>query len=52
MEKLAVFSTFRTHDLEVLSPNYENALLLSIDNIASKFEDATPCSYRDMPRTK
>ena len=50
--KLAVFSKFRTHDLEVLSPNYEKALLLSIGNIAAKFEDATPCSYRDMLRTK
>ena len=49
---MAVFSKFRTHYLEVLSPNYEKALLLSIDNIAAKFEDATPCSYRDMLRTK
>ena len=40
------FSKFRTHDLEVLSPNYEKALLLSIGNIAAKFEDATtPCIY-------
>ena len=50
--ELAVFSKFQTHDLEVLSPNYEKALLLSRDNIAAKFEDATPCSYRDMLRTK
>ena len=50
--KLAVFSKFQTHDLEVLSPNYEKALLHSIGNIAAKFEDATPCSYRDIFRTK
>ena len=30
----------------VLSANYEKAHLLSIDNIAAKFEDATPCSKR------
>ena len=41
-----------THDLEILSPNDEKAPLLSIANIAAKFEDATPCSYRDMLRTK
>ena len=34
------FSTFRTHELEVLSPNFEKAPL-RIDNIAGKFEDAT-----------
>ena len=49
---LAVFSKFWTHDLEVLSPHYEKAPLFSIDNIAAKFEDCTPCSYRDMLRTK
>ena len=42
MAKLAFFSKFRTHDLEVLSPNYEKAPLLSKDNIAAKLEDATP----------
>ena len=51
--QLAVFlKKILTHYLEVLSPYYENAPLLSIDNIAAKFEDATPCSYRDMLRTK
>ena len=40
--KLAVFSKFRTHDLKVLSPNYEKTLLLSIGNIAAKFEDVHP----------
>ena len=52
MTKLAIFLNFWTHDLEILSPNYEKAPLLSIDNIAVKFEDATPCSYRDMIQTK
>ena len=34
--------------------NFEkiSEILLSIDNIAAKFEDATPCCYRDMLRTK
>ena len=36
--KLVVFSKFWTHDLEGLSPNYEKAPLLSIDNFAAKFE--------------
>ena len=36
----------------VLSPNYEKAPLLSIGYIAAEFEDATPCSYRDILRTK
>ena len=49
--KLAFFSKFRTHDLEVLSPDYEKALL-HIRNIAVKFENAKPWSYRDMLRTK
>ena len=44
--ELAVFSKFRTDDLEVLSPNYGKAPLLSIDNITAKFEDATPCTQR------
>ena len=44
MAKLAIFSKFQTHDLEELSPNYEKAHLLSIDNIAAKFEEATLCS--------
>ena len=35
-----VFSKFWTHDHEVLSHYYEKAPLLSIDNIAAKFEDA------------
>ena len=42
MEKLAVSSTFQTHDLEVLSTNYDKAPLLSIDNIAGKFEMLHP----------
>ena len=50
--KSAVFSKFWTHDLKVLSPYYEKALLLNIGNTAAKFEDATPCSYRDMLGTK
>ena len=49
--KIGIFKIW-THDLEVLSPNYEKVPLLSIDNIAAKFEDATHCSYRDMLRTK
>ena len=52
IKKLAVFSKFWTHDLKVLSLYYEKALLLHIGNIAAKLEDATPCSYRDMLRTK
>ena len=48
MVKLAFFSKFRTHDLEVLSPNYEKAHLLIIGNIAAKFEEATSCSYSNM----
>ena len=52
MEKLAVFSTFRTHDLEVVCPSYEEAPLLSIENFAGKFKDATPYSHTDMLRTK
>ena len=36
---------FWTHDLEVLSLNYETNLL-SIGNIAEKFEEATPCSNK------
>ena len=36
----------------ILSPNYEKAAPLSIDNIAAKFEDVTPCSYRDILQTK
>ena len=35
------FSTFQTHDLEVLSPNYEKAMY-SADNIAGKFEMLHP----------
>ena len=35
---------FQTHELEILSPNYEKASLLSIDNIAAKFEDVTDVS--------
>ena len=50
--KAPVENKFRTHDLKVLSPNYAKALLLSIGNTAAKFEDATPCSYRDMLQTK
>ena len=34
------FPNFKTHDLEVLGPNYEKAHLLRIDNIAAKFEVA------------
>ena len=52
MEKLAVFSTFRTHGLDVLSPNFDKAPLIRIDNIAGKFEDATACSYKDLLWTK
>ena len=52
MAKSAIISKFRTHDLEILSPNYDKAPLLSIDNIAAKFEDATPCCDRDILRTK
>ena len=52
MPKLAISSKFRTHDLEILSPNYEKAHLLIIGNIAAKFEEATPCSYTDMLQTK
>ena len=43
-----MFAKFQTHNLEVLSPNYEKAHLLSIGYITAKFEEATPCSYRDM----
>ena len=42
---------FRTHYFEVLH-NYEKTHLVSIGNIAAKFEESTPCSYRDMLRTK
>ena len=48
MAKLAFFSKFITLDLEVLKPHYEKAPLLSIGNIAAKFEEATPC-YRYAP---
>ena len=40
------------HDLGILSLNYEKAHLICIGNIAAKFEEATPCSYRDMLQTK
>ena len=46
------FSKFLTHDLEVLSPNYEKAHLLSVGKIAGKFEEAPPCSYRHPPATR
>ena len=39
-------------NFEPMTPNYEKAFLLSIGNIAAKFEEATPCSYRDVPTTK
>ena len=45
-----MFSKFKSHDLEVSSPNYEKAHILSMGNIAAKFKEATPWSYRDMPR--
>ena len=52
--KIAIFTKFRTHDLKVFSPNYEKSHMLtelSIGKIA-KFEDASPCSNRDMFWTK
>ena len=49
--ELAIFTKFRTHDLEVYSPYYDFAHLLYIGHIDAKFEP-TRCSYWDMPRTK
>ena len=51
MAKLAIFLKFRSNDLQVLSPYYEklHLLMISIGNIATKFEEATSCSYRDTP---
>ena len=37
-------SRLQTHDLEVLSPNYDVAQLLCIGNIDAKFEEPTPYS--------
>ena len=49
--KISIFFKFRTHALEVLTNN-EKTHLLGIGNIAAKFEEATPCSHRDMLWTK
>ena len=35
-----------------IGPYYEMASFLSIDNIAAKIEDATPCSPREFLQTK
>ena len=39
---MATFPKFCTNDREVLSPNFKKAHLLSIRNIAPKFEETTP----------
>ena len=51
MAKLAFFSKFRTHDLKVLSPNYEKAHQLNIGKIAAKFENKLHPIATDMLRT-
>ena len=44
LRRIFSFSTIRTHDIEVLNPNYNIAHLIYLGNIDAKFEESSSCS--------